>query len=354
MTRRPLGLSPKILPAHPQLQQDELLSGWITALARANRTKVHTLCSRIDGNQNTFWNRDIDRMAPTELVAELAQLTGAPEDRINRASLRYLMAQIDQDPHPNGNGTWLLPLGVWHRKRRRNGVQFCPICLRMDKRPYVRRSWRLAYYTECEHHRILLKDHCPRCDSPFNYFRGELGHRSMRRGPPISLCSNCFCNLAYLPVERFDWPEWQLTVAMRTLQFMNDFGFAVLGNNLYKPAHELMAAIRLVITAMSSPSRAGQLYDAIAEELWPEGSVVLSERGLQYEMRTLTERHRLFGMAVWLLMDWPRRFERISKSSGIHLSSLVRDAKYVPRWYADRVEAMQGKASWLRSAPEST
>jgi len=343
VTRRPFGLSPRILPAHPQLEYDELLSGWIAALARANRTKVHTLCSSIGGNQHTIWNRDIDRLVPPLLVAELAELTGVAAERIERSSLKYIADCIEHDHHPYGNGTWLLPLGVWHRKRRRYGVQFCSICLRMDSRPYVRRSWRLAYYTECEHHHVLLQDSCPQCGAPFNYFRGELGHRSLRRSPPISLCSNCYCNLAYLPVDRYEWPDRQLTAATRTLQFMNDFGFAVLGPRFYEPAHELLAALRTVITTISSPSRSGQLYDAIAQELWPEGALVLSHRGLQFEMRPLLERHRLFGMAVWLMLEWPNRFERVTRNSGIYLSSLTKDAKYLPRWYTSQIEAMQGR-----------
>lgn len=345
MTRRPLGLSPKILPAHPQLQPGELLSGWIAALARANRTKVHTLCSGIGGNDHTFWNRDFDRLAPKDVIGELAKLTGATVERIEEASLRALADLIDKDHHPNGNATWLLPLGVWHRKRRRNGVQFCSLCLRMDRRPYVRRHWRLAYYTECEHHRVLLHEACPRCNTPFNYYRGELGRRSERRSPPISLCSTCHCNLAYLPVERFEWPDWQLTVAVRTLQFCADFGFATLESKMYEPAYELLIAIRSVIRAMSSPSRSGQLYDAAAQELWPECVPVLSSRGLPFEMRSLIERHRLFGMAVWLLMDWPRRFDRVIESSGVRRSSLTRDTRHLPSWFLDHCRSSRQASS---------
>jgi hypothetical protein len=325
------------------LEYDELLSGWIAALAHANRTKVHTLCSSFGGNQNTIWNRDVDRMVPEEVIAELVDLTGVSAERIERASLKYIAERINFDHSPNGKGTWLLPLGIWHRKRLRYGVQFCSICLRMDSRPYVRRSWRLAYYTECEHHHILLRDRCPRCASPFNYFRGELGRRSVRQGPPITLCSNCYLNLAYVPVERYEWSDWKLAVAIRTLQFMNDFGFAVFGPTLYEPAHELLVVIRTLIKTMSSPSRSGQLYDTIADEMWPEGTIVLAHRGLQFEMRTLLDRHRLFGMAVWLMMDWPERFERVSRNSGIHLSSLGEGGKHLPNWYLNQIKSMLGK-----------
>lgn len=329
-------LSPGLLPIHPQPQQDELLSGWIVAVARANFMKVHSLCIRLGGNQNTIWNRDVDRMAPPIVIAKLAKMTGVPEERIRACTLAHLAEQIDVGHHPNGNATWLLPLGVWHRKRLRHGVQFCPICLGMDKRPYVRRSWRLAYYTECEHHRILLMDRCPSCGDAFNYFRGELGVRAKVEAEQLNRCVKCGFDLWGSPMDRFYWPDWQLTVAIRTLHLMNDFGWATLENRTYEPAHELLLVIRQLIRVMSSGTRAGQLYDAVADALWPEGCDVLSERGKDYERRSVLERHRLFGMAVWLLMDWPGRFERAYRYSGIQRNSLTRDMKVIPTWYAEQ------------------
>jgi hypothetical protein len=121
---------------------------------------------------------------------------------------------------------------------------------------------------------------------------------------------------------------------------MNDFGFAVLGPNHYDPAHELLAPLRAVIRTMSSPNRSGQLYDAIADEMWPEGYMVLAQRGLQYELRPLHDRHRLFGMAVWLMLDWPMRFKRVTRNSGIHLSSLIEGAGSLPNWYIGQIKSM--------------
>ena len=290
----------------------------------------------MSGNQHTVWNRDVDRMAPPALIQNLAELTGIAAETIRTYTLAHVAEKIDVDHHPNGNATWLLPLGVWHRKRLGHGVQFCPICLGMDKRPYVRRSWRLAYYTECEHHNILLRDRCPSCGEAFNYFRGELGNRNKIDAERLNLCVNCGFDVWFGPQDRFHWPDWRLSVAIRTMHMMNDFGWVALENRTYEPAHELLLVIRQLIRVMSSGRRAGQLYDAVAEALWPEGCDVLSERGKDYERRSVLERHRLFGMAVWLLMDWPGRFERAFRYSGIQRNSLTRDMKVVPTWYADQ------------------
>ena len=333
---RPVGLGPETLAIHPQRQPDELLSSWIVALARANGCKVHTLCSRMAGNQHNVWNRDVDRMAPATLIERLSALTAVDSATIRTYTLAHLAEQIDVDHHPNGSATWILPLGVYHRSRLRYGVQFCPMCLRMDERPYVRRSWRLAYYTECEHHGIQMMDRCPRCGTGFDYFRGDLGHRERLESARISLCTHCYMDLGYAMPSRFDWPDWQLTVAVRTLQYMSDFGYAFVGRLEFAAAPDLFLVLRQFIRLLSSRGRPGQLYDAVAAELWHEAYPALSERGKEFEKRSVDERNRLFGMAVWLLIDWPERFERVFAASGVHRHSLTADMKRVPTWFREQ------------------
>jgi hypothetical protein len=329
---RPLGLGRETLPTHPQWQVDELLSSWILRLAWANDCKVHTLCSKIAGNQHTVWNRDVDRMAPAWLIDGLGRRTGKHPADIRSLSLSYLMERIDERHHPRGNGTWVLPLGIWHRKRLGYGTQFCPLCLRMDEVPYVRRSWRLAYYTECERHAVLLMDRCPNCAAPFDYFRGELGDRNRTEPMPISICRGCGYDLAYAQADRGDWADWNHQVAVRTLLLTNDFGWTLLGSRTFESASELLGVIRYVITLLSSPKRAGQLYDAEAEWLFKHVPV-LSSRGKQFELRNVAERHRLFGMAVWSLLEWPSRFQALIRQAGLRYSDVMHADREVPAWF---------------------
>lgn len=334
---RPIGLREHTLPVHPQRRDDELLSSWIVRLARANRMKVHTLCIRLGGNLATIWNRDVDRMAPPWVLEGLSRLTAVPAAEIRQGTLADLAEKIDVDHHPNGMATWILPLGVWHRKRHAFGVQFCPICLRMDGDAYIRRAWRLAYYTECEYHRVLLADRCPKCRKPLTYFRGELGDRDAIYAPSMRTCAVCDFDLGYAPVEQAVWPAWELTIAVRTLQFMNDFGWAALGDRIFVPAPELLLALRQVIKAMGSAQRDGQLYDAVADQIWPQGYTALGNRGAVFENRSVVERHRLFGMAVWLLQDWPERFQDCVRTSGIHRYCLTEARVPPPAWFVDEV-----------------
>lgn len=330
---RPLGLGPHTLPAHPPRLPGELLSSWIVALARANGCKVHTLCARFGGNGHTIWNRDVDRQMPPDLIAALARSTGQSVEAVRSDSLPELAVQVIGRHYPNGNSAWVLPLGIYHRKRLGYGVQFCPLCLVEDERPFVRRSWRMAFYTECDKHHVLMQDRCPSCKEPWTYFRGELGDRDRVSAQGINVCSNCGFDLTRTPVQRTDWNDHQLILACRNLWLMHGWGTVYLDNRRFAPVHQLMVAIRQVIMLMSSDRRDGQLYDTVAGVLWPEGYRALSMRGLDYERRSVEERHRLFCMAVWLLLDWPHRFEWMWRASGIHRCALWRDLRHMPRWF---------------------
>lgn len=333
---RPYGLSRYGLPCHPQLRYDELFSSWLLRLAWANRLKVHSLCVTLAGNQAAVWNRDIDRQLPIWLQYELEKLTGVPASRIEGAGLEGIASALNGHiPNKNGFETWLLPLGIWHRKRRRFGVQYCPLCFYSESGQYVRRAWRLGFYTECEHHRVLLRDRCHLCGAPFMYFRAELGHRERIDGASMCACFKCGAMLYQAPVERFDWPTVEHSLAVRTLLFMKDFGWSAIQNQVFPQSASLFGVLRQLITIMSSDSAYGQLYDAVAEQIWPDGYRVLSRRGLIYELRGVEERHRLFGMAVWLMMDWPQRFRGALHASGAGCYSMVQGLKIdPPDWYA--------------------
>ncbi|QSI33289.1 hypothetical protein GNX71_28465 [Variovorax sp. RKNM96] len=86
-------------------------------------------------------------------------------------------------------------------------------------------------------------------------------------------------------------------------------------------------------TVLSSPTKDGQLYDAVADQMWPQGYQALSSRGESYERRGVHERNRLFGMAIWLLQDWPDRFEMCVRHSGARRWGFLAHHPNLPPWF---------------------
>lgn len=342
---RPFGLSNHTLPVHPQLRDDELLSSWLVRLAWANRLKVHSLVAQMAGNHAAVWNRDIDRLLPAWLLLEIERRTGVSASRARAAGLDRLTESLNGcKPNLLGSETWLLPLGIWHRKRRRFGVQYCPICMHTPEGQYIRRAWRLAFYTECEVHGVLLHDRCHACGSPVAYFRADVGLRRRPDAPSMGLCANCMAPLYKAPVSRFIWPSHSLSVAIRTLLFMKDFDWVCLDGRSFGDASSLYRVLRQFTRIMASNTADGQLYDAVADHLWPEGYQVLGNRGAPYEERSVEERHRLFGMATWLAMEWPSRFRSVFRAAGIGRYCLIQDMADPPAWYRTEYKHLLGRS----------
>jgi hypothetical protein len=89
----------------------------------------------------------------------------------------------------------------------------------------------------------------------------------------------------------------------------------------------------------SSTRSAHESGDAsFADQIWPQGYHVLGNRGESYERRGVAERHRLFGMAVWLLQDWPQRFEMCVRIADVRRSYFVNGVAGLPSWFVAQVQ----------------
>lgn len=149
----------------PVFQEDETLSSWLLRLARNHSATGHELCSLL-WPRHQFWTRDIDRTASDVLLEEIAQTTGVPKETLARATLRDLISATGFPDNPKGYQRGVLPVGIYHRIRRRFGQQYCPNCLSL-KPAYLRKLWRFEFVVACPVHGTLLRDACQACGAPF-------------------------------------------------------------------------------------------------------------------------------------------------------------------------------------------
>lgn len=198
-------LTGTLLPAHPRPFADELLSSWLTRLARAHALKLQTFCDLVFGRQRQLWNRDIDRLAPDWLVERLAAITGTPVERVWQTTLAAYQGLLFSKRSPSGIAVWINATGIYHRTRRMHGLQLCAKCLADDETPYYRRAWRLSFVTTCLRHREVLLDACPRCMASVQFHRIELGKPRVVHTDSMALCHHCQFDLRQTSVaERAD------------------------------------------------------------------------------------------------------------------------------------------------------
>jgi hypothetical protein len=119
----------QLWPVRPKPLPDELLSSWLVRLAKKNGVKLQRFCDCAFGNDRQIWNRDIDRLAPGWLLRELSMRTNVSLEKIELLTLSSYKGKIFKRLLVCGQQRWILPLGMYHRKRLRFGLQFCPCCL---------------------------------------------------------------------------------------------------------------------------------------------------------------------------------------------------------------------------------
>jgi len=346
------GLSGSRWPVHPHRLDDELFSSWLVRTAYANGLKVQSFSVMALGRGATVWNRDPDRSTPIDTVERLSAQTGSSVDELLGGMLSSYAGTFIDRHNPKGNTKWILPLGIYHRTRRCFGLQYCPWCLREDGAPYFRRRWRLAFATVCDVHGCMLHDRCPKCESPVVYFRNDLGRRSGYRLGDVVSCWKCDFDLSGAGVRGAPGPDGPSLVALRSLVTFPDLGWWWQGDATLHYAHLYYDVLHHLVDFLST-AHGQKLQQAVRNETGFPGDPVPGPRP-PFEFRAVGERHTLLATALWLLDEWPVRFVRAARLTGLSQSYILRGAD-LPFWFASRVkqELYSGKTSVSRKEVES-
>jgi hypothetical protein len=328
-------LTGELWPAHPHPYRDELLSSWLVRVAHANGLKVQTFCAQEFGNEHQLWNRDIDRLAPAWLIESMSAKTGVSLKRAWETTLLGYEGTLYDKYHPAGQLRWILPLQIYHRKRRGYGLQFCSKCLAEGCEPYYRRSWRVAFYTFCPKHDVMLWDRCPNCGNAVVFHRLELGKPDLVEGPSLQYCWFCgfdLCSAPTVPVNR--WNDRTFLSWSRALRLV-DRGAADSAGFDYSKLAVLHQFCALMVSMRCAPK-----LMAYVQEKTNQLPIPLVKRHIAFEQRPLVERHHVLGLSWWLISRWPSRLRAAWRRKVVRYNVLGKDFDTAPEWYLTVVEQL--------------
>lgn len=322
-------LSGKLWPAHPKPLPDELLSSWIVRIAEANGVKLETMTHLLFGAYLLPWNRDVDRLAPKWLLKGICAHTGASYWDAYRMTLAGYRTRLYPHRQDSGQLRWILPIRINSTKRDGYGMQYCPECLATDKKPYFRRKWRVAFYTFCPEHRIMLRDCCPACGAAVTFYRRDFG-RGIDEAGAICLCHQCQSDLRNVPHELvpiFDGKAFQLYIKMLRVLDGPANGAGRFNLGFHAVLHQLCKV-------MLSAQNRNQFRQYIAARLEVEVAPV-QYRKIPFEQRRLFDRHQTLSFALWLLADPEERIRSAWQAKAVRFNLLLKDFNDAPKWFAD-------------------
>lgn len=319
-------LSGKLWPAHPQPLPDELLSSWLARIASANGLKLQTFCDAAFGKDYQLWNRDIDRLARGQILGALARRSGSPMQRIRHTTLAIYRGRLYRQSSASGQLRWILPLGIYHRKRLCFGMQFCPQCLTDDSQPYFRTRWRVAVLTFCPRHRLALHDRCPACSAPVVYHRRELGRPAITEAGPLCICAACGFDL-------------RKTEALPFRPYNSDIGNVLDQVALHvadRPATLDMTdldVLHQLCKVMVSLRKSANLANYVSHQATGVATRQVPRGRQAFEARSIADRSHIVHLAAWLLASPQARQPAAWRQKAMRYSDLVRDFPEAPNWY---------------------
>lgn len=325
-------LSGQLWPAHPKPQPDELLSSWIVRIAQANGLKLQTFCDFAFGKEHQLWNRDIDRLAPGWLLTELARRTGTPVDVIHRTTLDTYRGRLYHERNPAGQLRWILPAGIYHRTRRRFGIQFCPYCLANDPEPYFRTRWRVALLTFCSEHHLKLHDRCPACGAPIAFHRRELGRPEVADAGPLCLCHSCNFDLRRAARIGFTTYEASIDGLLKRLALHTAGEQVDLNIGHTDVLHQLCRI-------MAGTLKPATLTIFVERTINAPHIHVPGERSA-FESRPIELRSHVIQLAAWILADHRSRIPAAWKTGSVRYNHFLRDFPLPPDWYTSTLGAL--------------
>ncbi len=317
-----------MLPIHPQPKQGEIFSSWLVRLAFSNGFPLHTFFSGLLGYKGAVLTRDIDRHPSDQLLQLINLQTQQPISRLQDMTLRHYEGSFFPQLPFNGDVSWLLALGVFHRDRKRAGMQYCSLCIQTDSVPYYRLLWRIALTVICPIHYCAMEDVCPRCRSPVMFHRHGIGREKIPYVEHLRHCHQCFFDLGSVKPKYPEWPD------CNSLNFLT----ALIGHAELSPWRYLRIAtpcsipffigLRALLRLLNG--RFGPKFETVfCGEL---GTPALAPSRSDFEYLHSERRLWLMLRACWMLQEWPTRFIECCRAANLSRSRITELPDQLPFW----------------------
>lgn len=310
--------------------EDELLSSYLVRTAHSHGLSPYRFCAFHFGG-SPVWNRDIDRSAPDALLKSIADKAQLDLVTVTAMTLRDIAVAVSSATRSeNGIAPWLNSVGVFHRKRRRWGLQYCPTCL--AQRPSFRRPWRLSLTTICDVHGGKLLDACPHCDAPVVPHRQSLSPQ---------LCHSCNRSLTSLPESPATADGAMDSVVAFQSQLLNaiESGRGAVGQVATSSVdyfNGLHALVRIFDSWREAPT---PVQESIA--------CTASRRAPSLEWARTTQRVTAMRLLHTLTLSWPASFDEHARKARLSQRSFV--SVRTPEWLGDAIKNLPAGTSRPRT-----
>lgn len=290
--------------------QDELFTSWFFRLSQAHGVKSHSFAKYYFGKEQ-LWNRDIDNSASDYLKKVIVENSPLLDQDVENLFLTSYETILFEQRNLNGNTQGILPLGIYHRKRRNKSLLYCPSCI--GKKPYYKKAWRISISYFCTDCKIILKDCCESCGNGISFHRLEQGDKKKILADSLSNCSWCRASLS-LNLEVAN--NFQIFLQTKINSILKD-GYS----KEFQYSFSYFKVLHIILLLISRKHNTwGRLRNACEFEFGP----LPIEDGSWY-LWSINNRRILFETAFKIIEDFPF-FQFLIQKHNLRLSEFKKDS----------------------------
>lgn len=307
----------KIWPAYIPPFENEIFSSWFMRLCKSHDIKSHSFAKFYFEN-DAIWNRDIDLYPSENLISQIGNYTPLKIDNVRQM---FLQSYKDIVYNLTTSGS-INTLGIFHRKRKKFGMLFCPGCL-SEENKYYRKNWRLVTSVACTKCNLILQDRCPNCQFPICFHRLETGYKSSILNFSLDICFNCKKSIC----QKF------ISATSESLLYQKYIDKTILKGFNDKTSYSFtyFQILYLFQTRLYTQSKAwSRIKNAIENEFALTGK----STNFFTDFSNLSQRRESLFISYYLLEFWPDRFIDFYIKYDLNSSEFTKD-KNLPFWFTN-------------------
>jgi len=316
------------------MQEDELLSSYISRLIHLLGCPVNTFCRQILNDPNAL-KRDID-LYQNQVFEEKLRPYGFSQHKPLSERLKW--ARVNSEFVPQCPD--VLNVNFLGIKRLKFGQQFCPECLKQDR--YFKWIWRLAIIPICTIHGVMLRDRCPHCQQPI------ISAKVSSFVPDLSYCSYCWESLL---VKTRSVDEEDLLFIRSIEDGIKSGWYEYDGFSMYTPLF-MQGVWRIVYAFYGTNGRSKGVWEKLCAH-FNRPCFELSSLRIYNALKDEIPDKRLMVISLirLMLINWPDEMIAACESSGITKTVLDLPNSGLPFWMQKIAETNLNK-NWYKISLE--
>ena len=305
--------------------EDELLSSWLIRTAYLHHSDPATFLNLYFPEYDYhLWDNDLDLYNNDSFINRLSLKTGYKKEIFYGMTLKSYEGRLSETINYNNRNAFIMPIFRRKRNIRQHAQRICPLCLKEDKQPYLRKKWRLFFSTACVRHKCFLIDKCPSCGEPFvihkRLYDGDFPH-----------CRKCGFSFKTAEPEFISENSYGLKAIEKIYDILDKGMFE------YEKKYYYSFFFFYILNRFTNLIKGGYRKNLPVEEgiLENDGLPVSNTQGIPFVMELDIKQQLVLFSALMQVFESRESIIRFCKDNKLTIKRLTKDLQYIPFWFTE-------------------